>query len=58
MDPLVTIAGNGYCLVIDTPTGPLAIPLTAEDADRCFDNGVNYEDQVEGTALAAVLKLI
>lgn len=54
MDPLITVAGNGYALVIEAPAGPVAIMLTRRDAERCFDNGVNYEPEIHGAQLEAL----
>lgn len=47
VDAFVTTAGDGYALVLDSPTELVAIPLDALQAERLFAVGVNFAPELE-----------
>jgi len=64
MEPMITICGNGYALIIESPTGPVAIALDREQVDPLFTAGVNYEPELDerldeaGDALRALQRIL
>jgi len=58
--PCTTTCSNSYALILDSPTGPVAIFLDSVQAGRLWDAGVNYEeyDDVDGAALEALQDLL
>jgi hypothetical protein len=56
--PVVTVLGNGYALIVPTPTGPVAVAVDGPESDRLFHAGVNYVSEVAGDLLQALQVLL
>lgn len=56
--PFVTQAGATRALVIDSPTGPVAILIDEVQAEWLFDAGVNWEPVAPEAAHVAIVEVL